>query len=106
MTRRVLREPAPEHTLLLQEHLVYAPEAAKGKAAEHNGNDIVPDKQGQAGEKQPGKQPCPPALFPPAIFHSDDQGMTDSDAQEDGGADNNTVKIHIRPEIAFMTAAG
>ena len=45
----VLRKPAFEDPLLLQEHLVDAPEAGKGKTAQDGGGYGMPDKQGSAG---------------------------------------------------------
>ena len=45
----VLRKPAFEDPLLLEEHLVDGPEAGKCKAAQNGGDYGMPDKQGSAG---------------------------------------------------------
>ena len=45
----VLRKPAFEDSLLLQEHLVDAPEAGKGKAAQDGGYDGMAHQQGSPG---------------------------------------------------------
>ena len=59
-----------------------------------NGQDVVLDKQGEYAECKAGHQPDPPALLPPPVFHFDDQGMTDADAQEHGRADEDAIEIH------------
>ena len=95
MPGRIFREPAAQYALFLKEHLVDAPETAEGKAAYDDGQDVVLDKQGECGKSQTRRQPNPPALFPPSVFHFDNQGMTDADAQEYGCADEDTTVIHI-----------
>ena len=94
MTLRILREPAAQDPLFLEKHLMDAPEAAKGEATDDDGQDIVLDKQGKRTECEAGHQPDPPTLLPPPIFHLDDQGVTDADAQEYGRADDNATDIH------------
>ena len=71
-----------------------APQAAEGKAADDDGQDIVPDKQGKRAEYKADHQPDPPALLPPLILHLDDQGMADADAQEYGRSDKDATVIH------------
>jgi hypothetical protein len=73
---------------------VDAPETAKGESADNYGSYVIMDKKGEYAEGQSGHEPYPPALFPPAVFHFDDQGMADAYAQEYGGAYDNSVKIH------------
>ena len=90
----VLRKPAFEDPLLLEEHLVDGPEAGKRKAAQDGGDYGMPDKQGSAGAQKAHHQPHPPALFSPVVFHLDDGWMADAYAQEHGGSHNDSTKIH------------
>ena len=78
MPLRILREPAAQHPLFLEEHFIDTPETAKGETADDDGQDVVPDKQGERTKCQASHQPSPPALLPPPVFHLDDQGMTDT----------------------------
>ena len=73
-----------------------APEAAKGETADDDGEDVVPDKQGDRTENQARRKPDPPALLPPPVFHLDNQGMTNTNTQEHGSADQDTIVIHTR----------
>lgn len=73
-----------------------APETAKGETADDDGEDIVFYKQGERTENQALRQPDPPALLSPQVFHLDNQGMTNTNTQEYGSADKNTIEIHIR----------
>ena len=75
--------------------------AAEGETADNDGQDIVLDEQGKCAKDKAGHQPDPPALLPPLVFHLDDQGMTDADAQEHGRADEDATEIHT---VVFTVA--
>ena len=94
MPLRILREPAAQDPFFLEEHLVDAPETAEGEAADDDGKDIVLNKQGERGKSHACHQPHPPALLPPLVFHFDNQGVADADAQEYGRADDDAMDIH------------
>ena len=100
----VFGEPSPKDSLFLQEHLVDAPEAAESKAADDDGQNVIVHKQGKPAEQQPGYQPHPPALPAPAVLHLDHQRMADTNAQENGGAYNDSVEIHLanNPKISMQ----
>ena len=65
----VLRKPAFEDPLLLEEHLVDGPEAGKRKAAQDGGDYGMPDKQGSAGAQKAHHQPHPPRLPASSLSH-------------------------------------
>ena len=94
MPCRILREPAAQHPLFLKEHLVDAPQTAEGKASDNNGQDVVLKEQGDCAKGQTGREPYPPTLLPPPVFHLDNQRMTNTYTQEYGCADDDTIEIH------------
>ena len=75
--------------------------AAEGETTDDDGQDIVLNEQREGAKRQAGHQPDPPALLPPLVFHLDDQGMTDADAQEHGRADEDATEIHT---VVFTVA--
>ena len=100
MTLRVLREPAPEHPLLLLMHFQDAPETGEGESTQDGRDGLVGDEQGDRRNHKTHGQPDPPALLSQVVLHLDDGRMTDADAEEHGGAYNNSTKMHNSTIIA------
>ena len=95
MTLRVLREPAPEHPLLLLMHLKDAPETGEGESTQDCGDGLVGDEQGGRRNHKTHGQPDPPALLSQVILHLDDGRMADADAEKDGCTDKDTAIVHL-----------
>ena len=79
MPLRILREPAAQHPLFLEEHFIDAPETAKSETADDCGKGFILYEKRKCGETQPGDQPDPPALLTEEIFHFDDSRMANTD---------------------------
>ena len=94
MALGILREPAFEHALFLEKHLVDAPEAGKGEPANDGGGNLVLDQQGGGYAPKAHYQPNPPGAFAPIIFHFDDSRMANANAQKNGCANDNSAQIH------------
>ena len=94
MTLRILREPAPEHPLLLLEHLKDTPETGESEAAQDGGDGLVWHEQGHRRDQKSYDEPDPPTLFPKMVLHLDDGWVSDTDSEEYCCTDKDTAEVN------------
>ena len=71
-----------------------APETAEGETSDNYREDFVFNVEGNCTENYTGRQPYPPTLLSPAIFHLYDQRMTNTNTHKHGCADDDSHEIH------------
>jgi hypothetical protein len=94
VTGRILREPAFEHTLLLLENFVDAPETGEGHGTGKGGANKRMDKQRSNRTNHSKNQEKPPDLSSPSVFEADYQRVKEADAGKNGCTYNNPIPVH------------
>ena len=94
MVFRVGGKPALFHPFVLLEKFMNAPEAGEADNAENSGQNNIGDpcrdcEQNQACDEENG-----PDAIGEKILAFDHNGMKETNAQERGKAEDNTVKMH------------
>ena len=81
-----------------------SPKAGKCKTANYGGYSLILNQYGKHAAGQAYCEPNPPALLSEIIFHLDDGGMTQSDAEKHRRPNYDTTEIHaakVRPSCCF-----